>query len=405
MVSWIRAQGKRNNMVIVIRRSDAGGVRGKRAWIKFACERNGQYEPNRSRKSSKSDSGDQTSDAASRKQPVSDDSKDTRSKKCGCPFSLKAVNTGCGDQWELEVACGVHNHVVSEYIEGHSFAGRLTEEENSLLVALSKTLVKPKDILKTIKSQNPQNTSIIKTVYNARQKHRVIERAGRSEMQVLLTKLREHNYVEWHRSSGDVVTDLFWTHPESVDILRAFPHVLIMDCTYKTNRYRWPLFEIVGVTSTSMTFSVAFAYICSEKEDNYTWALGRVRSLLNDDCLPNVIVTDRELALMSAIPKVFPSARHLLCRWHISKNVLKNCRKLFGTVDHWEKFNGAWNCLVGSESEDEYVSRLRDMETNFCSYAGAIEYIKDSWLIPYKERFVAAWTDACMHLGNTTSNR
>ena len=44
-----------------------------------------------------------------------------------------------------------------------------------------------------------------------------------------------------------------------------FPVVLIMDSTYKTNKYRQPLFEIVGVTSTELTFAVAFAYMESDK--------------------------------------------------------------------------------------------------------------------------------------------
>ncbi|RXH76057.1 hypothetical protein DVH24_001636 [Malus domestica] len=45
LLDWTRAQGKKNNMVIVIKRSDAGGVdrRGKRARITFACERHGEY--------------------------------------------------------------------------------------------------------------------------------------------------------------------------------------------------------------------------------------------------------------------------------------------------------------------------------------------------------------------------
>lgn len=62
-------------------------------------------------------------------------------------------------------------------------------------------------------------------------------------MQLLLGQLAEHGYSECHRQIDDTetVTDLFWTHPVSLELLRVFPHVLIMDCTYKTNRYRMPL--------------------------------------------------------------------------------------------------------------------------------------------------------------------
>ncbi|KAH6777767.1 hypothetical protein C2S52_006903 [Perilla frutescens var. hirtella] len=87
---------------------------------------------------------------------------------------------------------------------------------------------------------------------------------------------------------------MFYAYPTSVKLLRAFPGVLLMNCTYKTNRYILPLFEIVGVTSTSMTFSVACAYLEVEKEDNYIWALIVLKGLMDQSTLPSVIMTDWE---------------------------------------------------------------------------------------------------------------
>ena len=34
-----------------------------------------------------------------------------------------------------------------------------------------------------------------------------------------------------------------------------------------------------------------------------------------------------------------------------------------------------------------------------------VDYMKQTWLIPHKERFVVVWTNKVMHLGNTTTNR
>ena len=78
--------------------------------------------------------------------------------------------------------------------------------------------------------------------------------------------------MEWHRSDGsiDCITDLFWAHVISIELLKVFSHVLIMDCTYKTNRCKYPLLEIVGVTLTKLTFLVAFTFMNHEYEDNYT---------------------------------------------------------------------------------------------------------------------------------------
>ncbi|XP_028051977.1 PKS-NRPS hybrid synthetase CHGG_01239-like [Camellia sinensis] len=178
-----------------------------------------------------------------------------------------------------------------------------------------------------------------------------------------------------------------------------------MDCTYKTNRYRLPLLEIVGVTSTEMTFSVAFAYLQYKRADNYAWVLATLRDVMDGFVVPTVIVTDRELALMNAIQKIFPSGKHLLCHWHISKNVLTKCKKMFETQQKWEKFNHEWNSVVYSSSEIQYEERLKSLLKEFSSYPDAVKYVMDTWLVPYKDKFVAAWTDTCMHCGNVTTNR
>ncbi|KAK5839250.1 hypothetical protein PVK06_008025 [Gossypium arboreum] len=89
---------------------------------------------------------------------------------------------------------------------------------------------------------------------------------------------------------------------------------------------------IVGVTSTNKTFSIAFAFIINEKEENYNWALTCLKLTLEECIYPCVIVTDRELALMNACQQVFPNATRLLCRWHITENIKKHY-KFVGCID------------------------------------------------------------------------
>jgi len=72
-----------------------------------------------------------------------------------------------------------------------------------------------------------------------------------------------------------------------------FSMVLVLDSTYKTNKYRLPLLDFVDTTSTQVTFSIGFAYMISQKEDNVTWALERCRELLNSKAIyPRVVVTN-----------------------------------------------------------------------------------------------------------------
>jgi len=128
-----------------------------------------------------------------------------------------------------------------------------------------------------------------------------------------------------------VVRDIFWCHPNAVKLVNAYKLVFLIDSTYKTNRYRLPLLDFVGLTPTGMTFFVGFAYLEGECLNNVVWALERFRGIfLRRDALPGVIMTNRDLTLMNAVKTIFPECTNLLCSFHISKNVKAKCKSLIG---------------------------------------------------------------------------
>jgi len=199
------------------------------------------------------------------------------------------------------------------------YAGRLKPVEYALVVDMTKSLVKPSNILLTLKQNNEDNVTKIKQLCNARYTYKRSLRGSRTELQQLMMLLERDNYIHWSRCHeySEVVSDIFWTHPDSVKLLNAFSIVVLMDSTYKTNKYRLPLLEIVGVTSTGLTFSVAFALLSTKHENNFIWTLQRLKGLFfRGDVYPQVNVSDRDLALMNAISVVFPEATNTLCLLH-----------------------------------------------------------------------------------------
>ncbi|KAL7251152.1 hypothetical protein ACSBR1_013060 [Camellia fascicularis] len=78
---------------------------------------------------------------------------------------------------------------------------------------------------------------------------------------------------------------------------------------------------------------------------------------------------------------------------------------MFDSKDTWEKFNSSWNLLVFSSSEDEYHEHLSTLHKEFSAYPEALDYVTQIWLKQYKEKFVASWTNSCMHYRNATTNR
>ncbi|KAH1255271.1 hypothetical protein GmHk_04G011479 [Glycine max] len=124
---------------------------------------------------------------------------------------------------------------------------------------MTKSMVKPKNILLTLKEHNADSYTTIKQIYNARSAYRSSIRGADTEMQHLMKLLERDQYIHWHRLKDEVVVrDLFWCHPDAVKLCNACHLVFFIDSTYKINRYRLPLLDFVGVTPTAMTFSAGF---------------------------------------------------------------------------------------------------------------------------------------------------
>ena len=124
-------------------------------------------------------------------------------------------------------------------------------------------------------------------------------------------------YIYWYRlKDEDVVRDIFWSRPDVVKLTNVCNLTFFIDSTYKTNRYKLSLLNIVGVIPTGMTFSVAFAYLEGEHINNVVWALKRFWGIfLRHDVILEVIVIDRDLTLMNAVKTIFPETTNLLCRF------------------------------------------------------------------------------------------
>ena len=271
-----------------------------------------------------------------------------------------------------------HNHEPSMYMEGHPFAMRLSDKESRLVQDLTELNVKPLDILATLKEQNENNVSSLTTIYNFRHKFRISQREGRSPIQNVMHILHNKGYDFEYRlnQSTNELEELFFMHPTSLKMWQAFPHVVLMDATYKTNKYNLPFLEIVGVTSTNKTFSIAFAFMHNEKTSNYVWALTCLKLTINDSFCPRVIVTDRELALMKVCEDVFPRSNHLLCRWHIFNDITKRCRRRINSQKTWDSLHPTWKRLVESPTPSAYMQAYGDLQSLLFKHPGIIIYIE-----------------------------
>nr|GEV06926.1 hypothetical protein [Tanacetum cinerariifolium] len=87
----------------------------------------------------------------------------------------------------IEVMCQI-DFGIGPNLEGHAYAKRLSDDEYRLVEDLT-WIVRPREILSTLKDRNENNLSTLSTIYDAQHKIRKIENAGKTPMQVLMSLL------------------------------------------------------------------------------------------------------------------------------------------------------------------------------------------------------------------------
>lgn len=203
---------------------------------------------------------------------------------------------------------------------------------------------------------------------------------------------------------------LFFMDKEVTEILCKNSEVLIMDCTYKTNKYRMPLLTICGVTSMGTTFIIGFAFLEKETKEYFDWVLYQVRVLYTSLglAMPRIIATDRDLALMEAIDSRFSrsTTRHVLCLWHPHRNVAKNCKASFETDEEWQEFLAAWHTVIYANTHTKMEAAWRSLVEQYADdHEDDVSYLLETWLNPWQDRLCKCYTNEYMHFCITTTSR
>ena len=234
LLEWVREKAKKLGFTTVIGKSDKGG-NGRSAFVTVVCERGGSYKEYK-RKTRRKNFG---------------------SVKCECSFWLRGYLLIVGD-WSLKVGDGKHNHDMEDVLKGHKITGRLNPNECVHLYEMAESNVPPRQMLTNLRKRNINTSTTIEHFYNACHRFRTSIKRSRSDMQHLLKSLVENEYVYHYRNyhDSDDVSDIFWTHLDGIKLFNTFSMVLMLDSTYKTNKYHLLLLEFFGNTSTQLTFSI-----------------------------------------------------------------------------------------------------------------------------------------------------
>jgi MULE transposase domain len=193
-----------------------------------------------------------------------------------------------------------------------------------------------------------------------------------------------------------------------------------------------PLLNILGIDGLDQGFTVGVALLDHETEEDFDWAITQLKACFKPETFPSVIATDCEEALIQALESIFPAMRTktVICYWHVSMNVLKNCKPYFETEEDWELFFKGFKDCVFAKTLEEFEDIVAEWKEEFHWNDGnpyttgpnptpeevqdcamkeehrlALSYCLGRWLGTYKTKVIHAYVDEFFHGGTTTTSR
>jgi hypothetical protein len=155
------------------------------------------------------------------------------------------------------------------------------KEHNDEIRAEAHTGLQSTKIMKRLREQDLDIPILTRDIFNDHQHQRIEFLAGRTLIQALLYTLHDDGdwVYQYQTDDNDKVTTLFFSRCQCLELLRSNPFFLVMDYTYKTNKYKMPLLHIIGSTALGSMFFVAFCFLSSEIAESYGFALRCLKSM------------------------------------------------------------------------------------------------------------------------------
>ena len=159
----------------------------------------------------------------------------TKTRTAGCPFSLVIQQDL---QWRLQVKNSSHNHGPSLNPTAHNVYRRRTQAQKNSIQRLTQAGTAPKQILTSIQQENPETFIGARDIWNKRIAIRTSYLAERTPIEALLDKLSSEEWAfDVKRDQENHIQYLFFAHKKQIELLLKNPDVILLDCTYRTNKY------------------------------------------------------------------------------------------------------------------------------------------------------------------------
>jgi len=171
-------------------------------------------------------------------------------------------------------------------------------------------------------------------------------------------------------------TRLLYISPTMSYNFRRNGEVVFMDTSHGTNKYRYYLLLLSGISHYGHTVILAAALLRQQRAEDFSWVFEEIKNYLGDVWYRiQTVVTDGDGAMRNALQDKMPHAFQLRCVWHIQKNIEDKITEIFGK--HYDakevsEFQSAVSQIIWSVEETESNSLREELHRK---YPAAASYL------------------------------
>ncbi|XP_056685580.1 protein FAR1-RELATED SEQUENCE 5-like [Spinacia oleracea] len=273
----------------------------------------------------------------------------TRTK---CEDQIFAKKNENGD-FEIEKHVVVHNHPLTREISNylHRSERQMTKPKKEAIEAMSECGLRPMESYRYMSTETGGDDCVGHTMIdhlNYCYKLKMKQIDGK-DSQTLVNKLYDIQSIDpefffrVRLNAEGKVECLFWRDSMMTEDYKIYGDVLVFYTTFRTNKYNLICAPFVGINNHWKNTMFACAFIGDETTESFVWVFETFLKAMGGKH-PISIFTDQDAAIAAGIEQVFPSSRHRLCLWHLSKNA--NSR--FALLKSDKNFKNAfYKCLSG----------------------------------------------------------
>ena len=247
-----------------------------------------------------------------------------RSSKCTCSFTLRQE---AGGAWSIISKKTEHNHQPLTQPQYSLTYREVPEELKARAVYLAMLGVDFKSISKIVREEFKNSNCLSKDIRNAIQKRMLAIRAVPQVHELLeeVEKARgdDKGFYFSYSLAGPVFQCAIWASSLMQQNLQKYGKVVLFDPTCLTNSLRLPFAFFLAIDGNGRTVVISACILANETISSFDWVMSEFRDICGTH-VPDVFYTDRCPAIHCSLRNNFASSHHLICRWHLAKNIVKN---------------------------------------------------------------------------------